>query len=60
VGYVTGLNLRGAGPHGGFLQASCPAPKGFTVAIFPMDHITFTFAGGRSLSATLTRSCKVR
>ncbi|MGC1165790.1 MAG: hypothetical protein WA862_06755 [Solirubrobacterales bacterium] len=61
-GYVTGLslNLRGTAHNGGFLRASCPAPKGFTVATFPLARTTFAFAGGKALSATLTRSCKVR
>jgi hypothetical protein len=60
-GYVTGLtlNLSGAG-HGGYLQASCPAPAGFTLATFPLAHTTFSFAGGVAVDATLNRSCKVR
>jgi DNA-binding beta-propeller fold protein YncE len=65
-GYVTGLHLRlqrrfayRSRPRS-YISASCPAPKGFPGAIFPFAHTTFAFAGGPSLSSTLTRSCKVR
>lgn len=65
-GYVTGLNLklgRTYSSHGkqrSFLSAGCPAPKGFPGAIFPLAKTTFSFAGGKSLSATLNRSCKAK
>ena len=63
-GYVTGLNLKlgrtytAHGKRRSFLSAGCPAPKGFPGALFPLARTTFSFVGGRSLSATLTRSCK--
>jgi hypothetical protein len=65
-GYVTGLNLklgRTYSSHGkrrSFLSAGCPAPKGFPGAIFPLVRSSFSFEGGRTLTATLNRSCKAR
>jgi hypothetical protein len=61
-GYVTGLSLRlsGSGAARGFLRASCPAPRGFSGAVFPLAHSTFAFAGGIEVGATLQRSCRVQ
>jgi hypothetical protein len=65
-GYVTGLNLklgRTYSVHGkrrSFLSAGCPAPKGFPGALFPLLRSSFAFAGGKTLTATLTRSCKAK
>ncbi|HEX5762864.1 MAG TPA: hypothetical protein VFY04_07070 [Solirubrobacterales bacterium] len=64
-GYVTGLELRlgrtwrrGGQTHS-FLSAGCPAPAGFPGALFPLARTHFAFAGGTTLTTTLTRSCKV-
>jgi hypothetical protein len=65
-GYVRRLSLslhrnftyRGQ-PHS-YLSAACPAPSGFPGATFPFAHAAMTFDDGRTLSSTLTRSCKVR
>jgi len=62
-GYVTGLTLKlgGAFAHDhGFLSAGCPAPPGFPGAIFPLLRSSFAFAGGKTLTATLNRSCRAR
>jgi hypothetical protein len=65
-GYVTGLDLklgRTYSSHGkrhSFLSAGCPAPKGFPGALFPLARSTFAFAGGKTLTATLNRSCKAK
>lgn len=65
-GHVTGLNLRLArryrhrGQRRSFISAGCPAPKGFPGALFSLARTTFSFAGGRKLRTTLTRSCRVR
>jgi hypothetical protein len=65
-GYVTGLDLklgRQFSSHGkshSFLSAGCPAPKGFPGALFPLVRTSFAFAGGKTLSATLNRSCKAK
>jgi len=55
-GYVTGVSLN---LQSRYLAAGCPAPKGFPGATFPLFRTSFGFAGGPSLSSTLTRSCKV-
>ncbi len=65
-GYVTQIKLnlyrtftfRGA--RHSYLSAACPAPAGFSGASFPFARGSMTFADGRTLSSTLTRSCKVR
>jgi DNA-binding beta-propeller fold protein YncE len=65
-GYVTGIELRLGrrysfkGEPRSFLSAGCPAPKGFPGALFPLVRASFSFLSGRTLSATLTRSCEVR
>ncbi len=65
-GYVTGIDLKLGrrfgfrGERRSFLSAGCPAPKGFPGALFPLAKATFSFIGGRELSATLTRSCTAR
>lgn len=65
-GYVTGIQMtlgrvfRSHGKLESYLSGSCPAPKGFPGAVFPLAHGTYAFAGHRTLSATITRSCKVK
>jgi hypothetical protein len=63
VAFVTHISLtlrrsfryRGR-PHS-YLSASCPAPKGFPGAVFPLARASLDFAGGPSVSQVLTRSC---
>jgi hypothetical protein len=43
-----------------YLNASCPVPPRFTVGFFPFARATFSFSGGRRISDTLVRSCRVR
>jgi hypothetical protein len=43
-----------------YLSASCPAPEGFPGATFPFARAEIGFADGRTLTSTLTRSCRVR
>lgn len=65
-GYVTGLSMTlqrqfsYRGKARSYTSASCPAPKGFSGATFSFAKATFGFAGGRSISSTLTRNCKAR
>lgn len=65
-GYVTGLNLKlgrrysANGKTRSFLSAGCPAPEGFPGALFPLVRTSFSFAGGKTLTTTLTRSCKAK
>lgn len=41
-----------------YLSASCPAPRGFSAALFPFAKTSMSFDDGRVLSATLTRTCR--
>lgn len=65
-GHVTGLRLRLArrysyrGRAHSVISAGCPAPKGFSGALFPLARTTFGFAGGEKLTSTLTSGCRVR
>jgi len=43
----------------GYLDASCPAPRGTDTASFPLALADFAFAGGQALHATVTKSCGV-
>jgi len=64
-GYITDISLnlaktvRRQGKVRSYLSASCPAPKGFTRAPFPLAKTTLDF-GNRTVHSTLTRNCKVR
>jgi hypothetical protein len=65
-GVVTGLSLKlgrsfsAGGRRHSYLRAGCPAPKGFPGALFPFARAKLEFTGGKSVSTTLTRSCKAR
>ncbi len=48
------------GKRHSFISAACPAPDGFPGAVYPFAHGKFTFGGGRTVSETLVRDCKVR
>jgi hypothetical protein len=48
------------GQQRSYLSASCAAPPGFTTAVFPFAHASMSFSDGRTLSATMTRTCRVR
>jgi hypothetical protein len=64
-GNLTGLEMtlsrrytyRGR-PHS-YLSAGCPAPKGFSVALFPLARASFRFSGGEGMSSVLGGSCRV-
>jgi hypothetical protein len=64
-GYVTGIALRlfrrfeFRGRQRSYISAACAAPAGFPSAVFPFARASMGFADGRTLSSTLTRSCKV-
>ncbi len=65
-GYVETISLRLGrkfsvhGKQHSFLSAGCPAPNGFPGALFPLAQASFSFVGGKTLTATLTRNCTVR
>jgi hypothetical protein len=64
-GYVVGIALRlfrrysFHGEQRSYLSAACAAPSGFPSAVFPFARASMSFADDRTLSSTLTRSCKV-
>lgn len=64
-GYVQGIALRLHRRYAyrdrprSYLSAACAAPAGFPSALFPFARASMTFADGRTLSSTLTRSCRV-
>ncbi len=66
LGEITGISMtlgrsyvyRGTRHH--FLSASCPAPDGFPGAVFPFAKASLSFADGRTVTSTETRSCDVR
>jgi hypothetical protein len=65
-GYATGFSLTlrrrytYLGQQRSLIRASCPAPKGFTVAFFAAAKGTYYLADGRQISRVLHGSCKVR
>lgn len=48
------------GKRRSYISAACSAPAGFPGAVFPFARASMGFEDGRTLSSTLTRSCKVR
>lgn len=48
------------GERHSFLSAGCPAPKGFTKAVFPLARTSFEFLGGQRQSLTMARTCQAR
>jgi hypothetical protein len=65
-GQITGicLDLGKSYSHLGtthhYLSASCPAPEGVPRAVYPFAKASFGFAGGRTLTAIQSLSCRVR
>lgn len=65
-GYISGVSLtlkrrfRYHGESRSYASAGCPAPKGFPSATFTFAKASFGFAGGKSVSSKLTRTCGVR
>jgi hypothetical protein len=55
-----GREVMVGGKERSFLNASCPAPRGARTAAFPLALTDFSFAGGQSLHATVTKSCGVK
>lgn len=55
-----GRRFEKGGRMHSFINAACPAPSGFSSFPFTFAEATFDFAGGRSLSTAVIRSCQVR
>jgi hypothetical protein len=48
------------GARHSFLSAGCPAPKGFTQALFKLARTSFAFDDGRKISSTVSESCRIK
>jgi DNA-binding beta-propeller fold protein YncE len=65
-GNLTGIEMRLARRYGyrgsrrSYLSANCPAPRGFTKAVFPLARASFDFAGGAKLDSVLTETCEAK
>jgi len=59
VSMTLGRTYRSHGKTHSYLTAGCPAPSGFSGAVFPLARTSFEFAGGLALKSTLNRSCRV-
>lgn len=65
IAYVTHLSItlqrryRHRGRTLSYISASCPAPRGFPGAVFPLARARFDFTGGPTVTETLTRNCRV-
>lgn len=65
-GFVTGIGMTLSrrysyrGKRHSYMSAACPAPSGFRRVFFPLARTSFAFAGGPTVTSTLTRSCRVR
>jgi hypothetical protein len=64
--YVTRFEMRlrrtylYRGKRRSYVSAGCAAPEGFPGAVYPFAKGTFKFDGGRRITTTLIRDCKVR
>lgn len=65
-GYLTSLFLQlqrryvFRGQRRSYLSAACAAPADISSAIFSFARASMTFSDGRTLSSTMTRTCRVR
>jgi hypothetical protein len=65
-GAITELQLRIGrrysyrGERHSYLSAACTAPKGFPGATFTFARGVFSFEGGQTMNAFISRSCQVR
>ncbi len=65
-GRLTGLQMtlsrryRHHGERRSYLSSGCPAPEGFTSAVFPLARTSFVFTDGPRLQSVLTSVCRVR
>lgn len=55
-----GKNYSAGGERRSLFSGSCPAPKGVNRAGFKFADASATFADGRTLRTTLSRSCKAK
>jgi hypothetical protein len=60
ISMLVGRNYSVDGHRRSLFSASCAAPNGFNGAVFNFAKGSFEFDGGRRLTTTLTRLCRVR
>ncbi|MBK5219873.1 MAG: hypothetical protein JJE35_08810 [Thermoleophilia bacterium] len=66
IGSITEISLEIGreytyrGQRRAYVSASCAAPEGFSVGIFPFLRGNFRFADGKVLETSLTGDCRVR
>jgi hypothetical protein len=48
-----------AGKRRSYVSASCATPEGFTQATFPFAKAAYGFAGGKTLTTSIQRTCRV-
>lgn len=65
-GHVTGFRLdlhrryRAGGRIRSMMRASCPAPRGFRLGVFPAARGTYYLSDGRVIRRLVTGTCRVR
>jgi hypothetical protein len=65
-GNLTAISMRLSrnysyeGKRRSFLSAGCPAPKGFSKAVFGLARTSFAFDGGPKVTSTITGDCTAR
>lgn len=55
-----GRRFEKGGRMHSFINAACPAPTGFSSFPFTFAEATYDFAGGKSVTTAVIRSCRVR
>lgn len=65
-GYVDRIKLtlrrkyRHLGKQLSYFNAGCPAPEGTRGTVFQLARTTFSFADAPEISATVTKTCRVK
>jgi hypothetical protein len=49
-----------AGKQRSYVSASCSTPDGFTQATFPFAKASYKFSGGKTLTTSIQRTCRVK
>jgi len=52
--------FRFRGKPRSYLSAGCPAPPNFRKVTFPLARASFAFAGGKTLTSKLNKTCVPR
>jgi len=52
--------FKSGGRQHSYLSAGCPVPAGYPGAVFPFARVLYRFTGGKRISTTIVRNCRVR